>query len=277
MLNRDNVINQAFHDCLKEMFAKAQPSVDYDQLISDFKEGKITEGPKNHIYDRYYLSQEEFSYILDKYVDAYKIASDWPNHFELLENYLHEGGSKDVYKPDWTDTEGNWHPGHRDYEKVPSIEKQFRDYFKKVLGENYQDNEVFTKDLSDMVYETVQNCKNFYSFTREESSFRGGIALGCSPTSNKQTVIDYWKSQGVDITITDKNPLLLWEYDYYGDGMDEAMRDEYGDNWEEYWWNKYHVQEQKKAEERKKWFEKWKKVNCEDNLAQNLLDIDEEK
>ena len=89
MLNRDEVISRAFHDCMKEMYAKAQPSVDYDQLISDFKSGKITEDPKNgdHIYDRYYLSSEEFSYILDKYVKAYNIEGKWNRYMEILQEY----------------------------------------------------------------------------------------------------------------------------------------------------------------------------------------------
>jgi hypothetical protein len=43
--------------------------------------------------------------------------------------------------------------------------------------------------------------------------------LGCGPTSNPKTVIDYWKSQGVDITIDEKKDLTeddYWELDMYG-------------------------------------------------------------
>ena len=36
MLNRDTIISRAFHECMTEMYAKAQPSVDYDQLLADF-------------------------------------------------------------------------------------------------------------------------------------------------------------------------------------------------------------------------------------------------
>ena len=270
MLNRDKVIDQAFHDCMKEMYAKAQPSVDYDQLIADFKSGKITEDAKNHIYDRYYLSSEEFSYILDKYVDAYKIKSSWDSHFNLLEEYIQKGGTKDVFKPDWVDNNGDWHPGTRDYEKVPSVENRFKEYFKLVLGEEHPDSSIYAKDLSDIVNDSISCCKNFYCHTREESSFRGGIALGCSPTSNKEKVIEYWKSQGVDIIIEDRNPLLLWDYDYYGNEIDEVMKEEYGDNWEEYWWEKYRQKKEEKEREREIWWNKWQEAN-QNSLAQNLL------
>ena len=250
MLDRDKVISQAFHECMKEMYAKAQPSVDYDQLIADYKSGNITENPNDRIYDRYYLSMEEFTYILDKYVKAYNIEGKWKYYMEILEEYVNNGGSKDVYKPDWTDKDGNWHPGHRDYEKVPPMKKQFEDYFKLVLGEDNPDISIYVKDLTEMVENIISDCKNFYSFEREESNFRGGIALGASPTSNPDKVVEYWKKQGIDVQIEKRNPMLLWDMDYYGDEFEEAMIEEYGENWEEVTWEQYHESERKKKEER---------------------------
>ena len=254
MLNRDTIISKAFHECMTEMYAKAQPSVNYDQLLEDFRSGKITEDPKNgdHIYDRYYLSSEEFTYILDKYVKAYNIEGKWNRYMEILQEYVHNGGSRDVYVKDYTDENGNWHPGHRDYEKVPPIDKQIENYFKLVLGEEHPDIGIFTKDLSDMVKRTIADCKYFYSFEREESSFRCGISLGASPTSNAEKVKEYWKKQGVDVEIVKRNPLLLWEMDEYGEDFEEVMREEYGDNWEEENWKMYYEMEEKKKQEREK-------------------------
>ena len=268
MLDRDKVISQAYHDCMKEMYAKAQPSADFDQIIENYKNG--TYAKDERVYDRHYLSCEEFSYIIDKYVDAYRIKSEWKSHMELVEDYIKVQGTKDVYKEAYTDSKGNWHPGTRNYEIVPSIKRQFIKYLKDNRSLNEEDAVKLAEDMSNIVYETVDNCKNFYSFHREESSFRGSVALGCSPTSNKKTVIDYWKSQGVDLEIVDKNPLLLWEYDHYGDEMDEVMRDEYGDDWEEFWWKQYEEKEKEKALEREKWMAEWKKANNDDSLAQNL-------
>lgn len=250
MLNRDKILAQAHHECMKEMYAKAQPSVDYDQLLDDFKNGKITEGPNDRIFDRYYLSMEEFTYILDKYVKAYNIEGKWNRYMEILQEYVHNGGTRDVYKHEWTDENGNWHHGCRDYEKVLPIEEQFKNYFELVFGKENDDISIYVKDLSDMVKETIADCKYYYSFEREEGSFRGSIALGASPTSNAEKVKEYWKSQGIDIEIKKRNPMLLWDMDYYGDNFEEAMIEEFGEDWEKVTWDMHHEQERKKKEER---------------------------
>ena len=41
MLDRDNIIQRAVHECLEEMYAKAQPSASYKELIEKVKSGKI--------------------------------------------------------------------------------------------------------------------------------------------------------------------------------------------------------------------------------------------
>ena len=60
---------------------------------------------------------------------------------------------------------------------------------------------------------------DFHNFDRLESQFRATVALGCSPTSNPETVINYWKSQGIEIVIDEKKNLDkddYWDIDYYG-------------------------------------------------------------
>lgn len=228
MLNREKIIDQAFHDCVKEMYARSQPPADYDQLLEDFKNGKI--GKDERVYERHYLSSEEFKYILDKYKRAYNIKEQWTDNIELLEQYLTEGGTKDKYIEAHTDEYG-YHPGYRGYEKVEPIKKQLD----VILNEyNLYDENMLNK-LYDAVINTIKACKNFYKFDREESSFSCSVALGASPTSNPDTVKEYWKSQGVDVDIEIRNPLLFWEQEYYGDKFEEIMEDEYGENWKEYW------------------------------------------
>ena len=63
MLNRDNIIQRAVQECLEEMYAKAQPSANYKELIEKVKSGEIEDSNENPVYNRYYLSQEEFEYI----------------------------------------------------------------------------------------------------------------------------------------------------------------------------------------------------------------------
>ena len=233
MLDRDEILKKAYHECMAEMYAKAQPSADYYQLLEDAKNGKI--GKDERIYERHYLSHEEFKHILGKYKDAYNIKSHWENDIEVLERYIKEGGSKDKYIEPHTDEKGNYHPGHRSYEKVEPLKEQLFD----VLEEYGLYDENMHNKLYDTVTNIIDTCKNFYRFDREESSFDCSVALGPSPTSNAETVIEYWKSQGIDIEIKERNPLLFWDMDYYGDSFEEAMEDEYGKDWKEYWDNEW--------------------------------------
>lgn len=233
MLDRKEILERAYHECMAEMYAKSQPSADYNQLLEDAKNGKI--GKDERVYERYYLSHEEFKHILGKYKEAYNIKSHWIDDIEVLERYIKEGGSKDKYIEAHTDEKGNYHPGYRSYEKVKPIKEQLSD----VLEEYSLYDENMHNKLYDTVTNIIDTCKNFYRFDREESSFDCSVALGPSPNSCAEAVIQYWVHQGVDIKIEERNPLLLWEMDYYGDDFEEVMKDEYGDNWKEYWNNKW--------------------------------------
>lgn len=243
MIDRDEIISRAYHECMREMYLKAQPSVNYDDLIEGVKNGTIIDNHEDPVYDRYYLSQEEFRYILDKYVKAYNIQPHWEDDMEILEKYLKEKSTKDKYIPERTDDDGNWHPGYRGYENVPPL----LDQIKAVTNDDS-----LAQKINDIVMSNINDCKNFYRFDREYSSFSGGIALGCSPTSNSKTVKEYWKKQGKDIEIVERNPLLLWEMDYYGDEFEEVMEEEYGKNWEKKWWNKYKKEQKEKKKERER-------------------------
>lgn len=252
MLDRQKIIEQAFHDCMKEMYARSQPSVDYDQLLEDAKNGKI--GKDERVYERYYLSTEEFNYIRDKYINAYNIKESWKSNIELLEDYLINGGTKDKYIAARTDEYG-YHPGYRGYEKVKPIKEQIE----KILNDGFASGEVspFVKDtikdkIVESVMKTISDCKEFYRFDREESSFSCSLALGASPSSNPETVKEYWKSQGIDLDIEIRNPLLFWRQEYYGDEFEEVMEDEYGENWKEIKYNEWQETIRKENEEREK-------------------------
>lgn len=239
-MDRQEILKRAYHECMAEMYAKSQPSADYNQLLEDAKAGKI--GKDEKVYERHYLSHEEFKHILGKYKDAYNIKSHWEDDIEVLERYIKEGGSKDKYIEAHTDEKGNYHPGYRSYEKVEPLKEQLFD----VLEEYGLYDENMHNKLYDIIVDTIDTCKNFYRFDREESSFDCSVALGPSPTSCAEAVIQYWAHQGVDIEIKERNPLLLWDMDYYGDDFEEVMKDEYGDNWKEYWDNKWEEEKNSK-------------------------------
>lgn len=228
-MTRDDIMKQAIHNCMKEMYFKAQPSVDYDALIEKKKAKLIVDTHEDPIYNRYYLSQEEFEYIREKYITAYGFKSTWKHNVKLVEEYLINGGTKNKYIPSKKDSTGIVHPGYRSYEKVPSLIKQLTD----ILGEDK------SKEVCNIVINNIKNCKDYYRFDWDENTFNFAIALGASPTSNKETVIKYWEEHGSPIEIVDRNPLLFWEMDEYGDEFEEVMEDEYGENWREIMDNKY--------------------------------------
>ena len=247
MKERDDILIQAIKECYTEMFAKAQPMADYENLLEEAKTGKISKD--EHIYDRHYLSQEEYAYIINKYLDIYNIKSEWRDHVETVEEYLKIGGSKNKYIDSYTDENGNYHTGFRSYEEVPPL----KEHIYKIINKYFNDtNNTCTDEVVNKVFELIDTCKNFYKYNSDEMKFRNEMAFGTSPTCNKETVKKWWKDNyNVDIEIEDKNPLLFWEYDYYGDEIDEIMTNEYGPEWKDYWWKKYEDDKKQKNAEMK--------------------------
>lgn len=230
-IDRKAVIERAYDECMVEMYAKAQPSADYKELVSKKKSGEIIDTDLDPIYRRYYLSQEEFKYIRDKYIKAYNLTAHWYDDMDVAIEYLRDGGLTTVSKKD---SSGN---SYRTSEKTPKL--------KDVIGEEYAEE----------VLKLLTQCKDFYRFDREETDFSCVLSLGCSPTSNKETVIQYWKEHGQDITIEERNPETFWYRDAYGDGWKEVYEWEMEEakRWEE-----------EEKEEAKEFAEKWNKIKEEE-------------
>jgi len=232
MLTRKEVLNKAVHDCYKEMYAKAQPPADWDQIIKEFEEGKRDKDER--VYEQHYLSQEEYMYIVDKYLEAYNITPQWKDDVSIVEEYLTKGGSKDKYIPDQFDEDGNLvECGHRGYENVAPLKEQIL-----AIMKDFDCSDAATEvaeNIYNKVMEIIATCKDFYRFDNEDSSFRIACALGASPTSNPETVKKYWKEKtGEDIQIEIRNPKLFW---YHDEGYtDEDLAYEFedlGENWKE--------------------------------------------
>lgn len=248
MLDRDVIIKRAIDECMEEMYQKAQPSASYKELLEKVKSKEIIDNSENKIFDRYYLSQEEFEYIKNKYSKSYGFESKWKKYIEILEDYLKKGGYRDKFIPDTMKEDGHINPGYRSFDIVKPLKTQIQNLI--------QDEELTNKVL-DLVFDTIEDCKEYYKFDNRNQIFDYHICLGASPTSNKETVKKYWESQGKSIEIEDRNPLLLWDKDYYGSEFEEVMLDEYGEDWKEFWNKQYQdkLAEDKKRreEELKKW------------------------
>ena len=283
MLTREEILDKAYHDCMCEMYAKAQPAADWDNLVEEYRQGKI--GKDERIYERHYLSMDEFLYIRDKYKSAYNIKKTWVPDMEFLEELLIEGGLKDGYTDDWVDSEGNKHSGYRSADEVPTLKEQINKLLNKYDGTKaaVEDaKEELVKELSNLIMETIQNYTNFYKFDREEDNFDCNIALGASPTSNKETVQKWWKENyNQDIEIEERNPKLFWYRD--NDYTDEDLAEEFdSENWKEIVdkeWEEEKAEKKRKQEEALKAleeeYEKFKNNSHKDPIGEQGDDAKE--
>lgn len=258
MLNKETIMTRAIEDCMRELYAKAQPSADYDELVEKYRSGEI--GKDERVYERYYLSEPELRYIVDKYKTAFRLNDRWNEYVEVVENYLSKGGLKD----------GHDKEGHRIAKKVPPLSELIKKKLNSELKNNVEANspliDKLSKSITNIVLKDIADCKGFYRFgRRDEDTFDVNIFLGASPTCNKKTVIEYWKTQGVDVKIEDRNPDLLWDMDYYGDEFEEVMEEEYGKNWEKKTWDRYNKRVEKEKKEAEKRLQKFLKKHNKDN------------
>jgi len=283
MLTRDEILSKAAHDCMCEMYAKAQPAADWDNIVEEYRSGKI--GKNERVYDRHYLSMDEFLYIRDKYKTAYNIKKTWKPDMEFLEELLTEGGLKDGYVNDWIDSEGNKHRGYRNADDVLPLKEQINNLLNKYDGtkaavEDAKDE--LAKDITNLVMETIKNYKNFYRFDREADDFDVNISLGASPCNNADTVKKWWKENyNQDIEIEERNPKLFWYRDM--GYTDEDLTEEFdSENWKEIVdkeWEEEKAEKKRKQEEAlkalEKEYEKFKNSSHKDPIGEQGDDAKE--
>ena len=176
-LDDEDIFNELIINCLQEMYKWAQPSLDFKKYYNELKEsGKVDKS----LYKHHYLSHENFLAIKNHYLSIYNLKPYWREHCEVIKDYLFKGGYKDIYIKH---KDGS--PGYRSSEKTLPVSSFL--------------SKEDTKKLSTL----LEDCSNFYRLDRAYNEADIAICLGCSPTCNKQSVIDYWKSKGKDIKIED--------------------------------------------------------------------------
>lgn len=222
-LSRKDVIQIAYDRCMEEMFNKSQPAGSYEEYVKKAQRGEITENDR--VYEWHYLSQDEYKYILDKYIDAYGMRERWTDYVNTVIEYFKDNASKDKWIPERTDEDGFKHPGYRGYEHLPHFAKIIEDIINEKGVKEKEDINVIAKAIYDAVIQRIEYCRDFYKFDREESGFHISIAMGPSPTCNKEQVIKYWKDKGVNLEIIDRDPNKFWEIDEYGEACEEDEED----------------------------------------------------
>lgn len=189
-----SVLETAKYLCMKEIYSRAQPKVDYDELLKAFFNNPQKE--EDRFPDHYYINLSELKYIVDKYVSAYNFGDPWNSYLELLIDNAENGYSIDKYIPAYTDENGLYHPGYRDYDHKPKLQEQINEII---------DDEEKSKEISKLFVDFINNRKDYYRHDLLRSSFNFDIYLGHSPNTNLEQVKTYWKEQGQDIEIDPRN------------------------------------------------------------------------
>lgn len=192
-MTRHDILVRALDECYTEMYQKAQPSADWNTIIEEFSKESDEMKKKYPLYSRYYLSQEETRDIEDHYTEIYRINNPFRYNIELFQDYLTNGGSRDVYRDAHTDEDGHYHPGYRDYEKVIPIKEDLV----KLIGAEKAD------EVINLYNQRIKWCRDFYGTQREQCSFL--MSLHASPNTNAEQVKKYWKEvHNLDIEIDER-------------------------------------------------------------------------
>lgn len=195
-ISRSDIIEEACHRMLKEMYMRAQPPVDIDTYVEAYKSGKLDK-EKDKCYEWHYLPAPIQNQIVEDYLEAYNANDQMREYFEWLLDLFKNGGHRTVYK-DIFGTGEETRTGE-ETEKLPEL-----------IGE----------ENAEKVYGLINDFLGFYRRNMDECSIRWSIMQG--PTSNPKTAEEHW-----GIVVDDnvyKNERDEWDYaykDYYDGKINE--------------------------------------------------------
>jgi hypothetical protein len=116
------------------------------------------------------------------------VKQEFLNNIAILKDYCRKP-IVDKYIDDYTDENGNHHPGYRSYDHPDNLEKEII----KILGPEAEDNPYHVHKICDKFFEFLDMAGDFYEWNGDLNSFNMSVYLGPSPNSNKNAVIKNWK------------------------------------------------------------------------------------
>lgn len=228
MLTRSDILSKAVDDCMKELYSYAQPHVEWEDFVGQNKMysnkyllwEKTKDLDPNYIgkslvecigprpYEFYYLPKDILKDIIDNYVHIYKMdeQQNLLDIIEILKNYC-----KEPIVDKWIEGE-NGFPGHRGYDHPDNLKKEIN----KLLCKQFNSPELsgISNKVCNKFFGFLDMAGKFFNWNSELNSFYQSVYLGCSPHSNKETVIKNWKEyRGEDIEINEEEI----KKEYYGD------------------------------------------------------------
>ena len=233
-MTRNDVIQQAVDQCLKELYSYAQPKVSWEDFMKeaeaysnkykvwknyttassnkeknpelwlqyqatfkDWENKSIEEciGPRP--FEFYFLPADILKDICDNYVYAYQFDSQQEllNTIQILKDYCR----KPIIDKWIESKDGN--PGYRSYDHPDNLEKEL---FNLIPDTGFDKSQV-AKEVQDKFFEFLDMAGNFYNWNRDLNTFNMSVYLGPSPNSNKEAVIKNWKKyRDKDIEINEE-------------------------------------------------------------------------
>ena len=231
MITRNKLLSQAVDDCMKELYSLVQPSVDWNDFVeqnriyskkykaweryyelskkeslteeelkkfsvypNEWKDKSITEciGPRP--YEFYYLPKDVMKEVVESYVYAYRmdVKQEFLNNIAILKDYCRKP-IVDKYIDDYTDENGNHHPGYRGYDHPDNLAKEIAKIISNYSLEEAKEDSDDVQDICNKFFEFLDMAGNFYEWNGDLNSFNVSVYLGPSPNSNKEAVIKNWK------------------------------------------------------------------------------------
>lgn len=182
MKTYEEVMWSAVEDTLEEMYQYSYPKVSWKQRMQDAREGKDVD---KDLISHHYIPQRLYEDILEMAKSNYSYEPFFQDYTEHFADFLLKGGhGKDLEKG-----------GKDDYKDYQSIKEE--------IGE-----EAFA-----VLEKRIEAYKRTYRFDHKRWSFDFTV-MNYSPCANRQAVIDYWKSQGIDLQIPDDEKIV----NHYWDG-----------------------------------------------------------
>lgn len=206
-MTRHKVLEMASIACLKELYSKVQPAVDWDDFMeenrlyskaykqweslhreSPEKAGSVLDfcGPRP--YEFYYLPKDVMKEIADSYVKAYNIDAhqELLDIIDILKNYC-EAPIVDAWI---TESDGQ---ERRGYSHPDPLKEDIATLLRGYVEQDDFDAITVANEIVENFYEFLDMAGQFYSWNRDLNAFNTTVYLGPSPCSNKETVIKNWK------------------------------------------------------------------------------------
>lgn len=145
MKTRKEVLEQAFDECIREMYLRSDPPVDINEIdFSTFKDDE-----KNPFRSQHLIDSGQFDEVLEDTMYAYGIRDDFRDSLKLIKQDLEKGPQLRLSK--------------YEYDQL--------DPLSEVIGE----------EAFDIVMKYLDTISIFYRTDYEVSQFKMSVCLGPSP------------------------------------------------------------------------------------------------